>query len=113
MVIGDGTFGLISDQQCAVRQLYDRPHAMETGHDRRELDIRSSAEIEIVVSVAQGKTARFLAQSEKRAWQVCPLANGDDNVFAVSVKLEVQVWSRDRILSQRKPRFIMESHDKE
>ena len=82
MVIRDRTFRLISDQQCAVCQFNDGPHAMETGHDGRELDIRSSSQVEIVAPVAQSKAARFLAQSEEHPRKVCAAADGDEDVLS-------------------------------
>src|SRR5262249_14618174 len=86
---------------------------METGHNGRELDIRSSSQIEIVIPVAKGKAARLLAQSEEGAWKICAPANGDHNVLAVSIKLKVDIRSRDRTLSQRQPRIILQAHAKQ
>src|SRR5438094_1147583 len=83
---------------------------METGHNRRELDICSSSKIEIVGPVAEGKATRFLAQSEEGAGKVCTRANGDHNVLAIAIKLKVDVWCRDRVLSQRQPRFILQGN---
>src|ERR1041384_1305433 len=112
MVIRDRPLSLISDQQCAVGQFNYRPHAMETGNNSGELDIRSSSKIEIVVPVAQGKAARFLAQSEERPRKVCAPADGDHDVLAVSIKLKIGIWSRDRILSQWQPRVVLQRHAK-
>src|SRR5438093_8237929 len=86
---------------------------METGHNRRELDVRSSSQIEIAVPVAQGKATRFLAQSEEGAWKVWATADGDHNVLAVSIKLEVDIWSGDRVLGQRQPRVVSHGHAEE
>src|SRR5262245_51423803 len=86
---------------------------MEAGHNGRELDIRSSSKIEIVVPIAQGKTARLLAQSEESARKVRASANGDDNVLAVSIKLQINIRSRDRILRQRQPRLVLQRHAKQ
>src|SRR6266478_1809643 len=83
---------------------------METGHDGRELDTRSSSKIEKIVPVAKGKATRFFTQSEEGAWQVCTPANCNDNVPAVSIKLKVDVWRRDRILSQRQSSVILQGH---
>src|SRR5678810_667192 len=83
---------------------------MKAGDNGRELDMRVSPQIEGVVPVAQGKTAWFLAQSEERAREVCAPANGDENVLTVSIKLKVDIWRHDRVLSQRQPRVVMQCH---
>src|SRR5262245_48002616 len=83
---------------------------MKTGHDGREFDIRSSSEIEVVVAVAQCETARFLAEPEKQPRKVGSSSNGDDDVLAVSIKLKINIWSRNRILSQRQPRLVLQRH---
>src|SRR5688572_5447764 len=86
---------------------------METGDNGGELNIRSSAEIEIIVPVAQRKATRSRAQSEEEARKLRARAGGDHYVLTVPIKLKVDIWSRDRILSQRQAHVVLHCHAKQ
>src|ERR1051326_785101 len=80
---------------------------MEPGDNRREFHVGPSGQIEVVVPVAQGKTARFLAKSEEQPGGIRAGTDGLDNILAVPVELKVGVGCRDRSLTQRQTRLIL------
>ena len=107
MVVRDRTFGLISNQECTVRQFDQGPHTMEAGGNGREFHVGPSGQIEVAVPVTQGKAARFLAKSEEQPGSIRAGTDGFDNILAVPVELKVDVCCRDRPLTQRQARLIL------
>src|SRR5262245_45725022 len=83
---------------------------MTAGYDRRELDIRASSEVEVVVPVAQGEAARFLAQSKEQSRAIGALANRNNDVPAITIQLKIDIRRGDRTLTERQTRFILQSH---
>src|SRR5579875_2621901 len=83
---------------------------METGRDGRELNVGHAAQVEVVASVAEREAARPVAKAIESMRRVAALPYRDEDVFAVSIEVQIGVWRGQDALAQRQPLRVLKGH---